>query len=101
MVYFLKPTYSMDQPSSPSLDISSGNNLYMMIAIPLVVVVVFSAFLYMKRPTMLGLYKKDDSDKDGKPKMNTMKVLLAVLLVGALSAGATYGGLMLSHHKSS
>ena len=100
MVYFLRPSYSMDQPSSPSLDVSSGNNLYMMIAIPLVVVAIFSVVLYMRRPTMLGLYKKDDLDKDGKPKVNTMRVLLAVLVVAALSAGATYGGLMFANKSS-
>jgi len=103
MVYFLRPSYGMTQPSSPStpsLDISSGNNLYMMIAVPLVLVAIFLAFVWMKRPTMLGLCNKDELDKNNKPKINTMRVVAGVFLVGLLGAGATYGGLMLANKSS-
>lgn len=100
MVYFLRPSYSMS-PQPATVDVSSGNNLLMLVGVPLAVVVLVLAVVLLRRPTMMGLCAKDDLNKDGKPKVVKSRVALLLLVVAALAAGATYGALvMMAENKS-
>jgi len=100
MVYFLKPTYSLKY-SGGFDDLMSGNNLYIMLGVALACLLVVVLVVQFKRPVSMGLCKKDDLDKDGKPKVNWMKTSLLAVVAALLGALAAAGVLMMMKPKGS